>query len=47
VNMSERRAILQRDLDRLEEWASKNIMKFNNDKYKALHLDITNESSTG
>ena len=32
VDMSEGRAILQRDLNRLEEWASKNSMKFNKDK---------------
>ncbi|GAB0204489.1 cytadherence high molecular weight protein 2-like [Grus japonensis] len=36
VDASEGRAILQRDLDRLEEWASKNCMKFN--KVQVLHL---------
>ncbi|GAB0205471.1 cAMP-dependent protein kinase inhibitor alpha [Grus japonensis] len=32
------RATLQEDLDGLEEWANKNLMKFNKDKHKALHL---------
>ncbi|GAB0186011.1 hypothetical protein GRJ2_001066400 [Grus japonensis] len=31
VDTSERRATLQEDLDRLEEWADKNLMKFNED----------------
>ncbi|GAB0179422.1 mitochondrial enolase superfamily member 1 [Grus japonensis] len=34
----EGRATLQEDLDRLEEWANKNLMKFNKDKHKGLHL---------
>lgn len=38
VDTSEGRAVFQRDLDRLKEWASKNWMKFNKDKYKVLHL---------
>ncbi|KAK4831256.1 hypothetical protein QYF61_016726 [Mycteria americana] len=38
VDMSEGRAILQRDLDRLEKWPSKNSVKFNKDKCKLLHL---------
>jgi len=37
VDMSGGRVILQTDLDRLEEWASKNCM-FNKDKSKAPHL---------
>jgi len=31
-------ATLQEDLHRLEEWANKNLMKFNTDKCKVLHL---------
>ncbi|PKU42350.1 rna-directed dna polymerase from mobile element jockey-like [Limosa lapponica baueri] len=38
VDTSERKATLQEDLDRLEEWANKNLMKFNKDKFKVLHL---------
>jgi len=38
VNTSEGRAILQRHVDRLEEWASKNSMEFNKDKCKVLHV---------
>ncbi|PKU48010.1 rna-directed dna polymerase from mobile element jockey-like [Limosa lapponica baueri] len=34
----EGRVTLQEDLDKLEEWANKNLMKFNNDKCKLLHL---------
>ncbi|GAB0205375.1 mitochondrial enolase superfamily member 1 [Grus japonensis] len=37
VDTSEERATLQEDLHRLEEWANKNLMKFNKDKRKALH----------
>ncbi|GAB0187969.1 mitochondrial enolase superfamily member 1 [Grus japonensis] len=38
VDTSEGRATLQEDLDRLEEWANKNLMKFSKDKCKALDL---------
>jgi len=38
VDTSEGRATLQEDLDRLEERATKNIMKFSKDKCKVLHL---------
>ncbi|GAB0177111.1 mitochondrial enolase superfamily member 1 [Grus japonensis] len=38
VDILEGRATLQEDLDRLEEWANKNLMKFNKDKCKVLHL---------
>ncbi|GAB0181976.1 hypothetical protein GRJ2_000662900 [Grus japonensis] len=38
VDALEGRATLQEDLDRLEEWANKNLMKFNKDKCKVLHL---------
>ncbi|XP_040978862.1 uncharacterized protein LOC121233232 isoform X2 [Aquila chrysaetos chrysaetos] len=43
VDASERRAILQRDQDWLEERASKNCMKFNKDKCKVLHLGQHNQ----
>ena len=38
VDTPEGRAALQEDLERLEEWASKNLMKFNKDKCKVMHL---------
>ena len=38
VDASEGRAVSQRDLDRLEECASNNSIKFNKDKRKALCL---------
>ena len=38
VDTSEGRAAPQGDLERLEEWANKNLMKFNKGKCKVLHL---------
>lgn len=44
MDASEGRDVLQRDLDRLEEWASQNSMKFNDDKCKVLHLGLKNQN---
>ena len=30
---------IQRDLDRLEEWANRNLVKLNMNKYKILQLE--------
>ncbi|KAK4830388.1 hypothetical protein QYF61_010899 [Mycteria americana] len=38
VDTWEGRATPQEDLDRLDEWATKNLIKFNKDKCKVLHL---------
>jgi len=38
VDTLEGKAILQEDLDRLEEWANKNLTKFNKDQCKVLCL---------
>lgn len=38
VDILKGRASLQKDLDRLGEWANKNLMKFNKDKFNVLHL---------
>ncbi|PKU45074.1 rna-directed dna polymerase from mobile element jockey-like [Limosa lapponica baueri] len=37
VDTSEERATLQEDLDRLEERANKNLMKFNKEKFKVFY----------
>ncbi|GAB0190831.1 mitochondrial enolase superfamily member 1 [Grus japonensis] len=44
VDTSEGRATLQEDLDRLEEWANKNLLKFNKDNCKVLHLGVLVDS---
>ena len=31
--MLQNRAIIQKDLDRIEEWANRNLIKFDEDKY--------------
>lgn len=42
VNIVEDRAAVHRDMDKLEEWANRNLMKLNRGKCKALHLGRKN-----
>ena len=42
ADTSEGCAAIQRELDRLEGWAERNLMKFNKGKYRVLHLASNN-----
>lgn len=42
IDTQEGRASAQRDLTKSEDWANNSAVKFNKDKYIALHLDLDN-----
>ena len=42
IDMTEACHAVQRDLDRLEQWAQVNIMRFNKSMCKVLHLGHSN-----